>query len=137
LPKPPRFESAALSNKAGVLSSPTAGGAHDQCGTLIYTATAGAQGTLAGLVGTALRFEPPDDWTPGAGLETRRGYRAGEEDSNPRNFSKRSNGVRKYRPFGVGRNVGRLVGWLILCDQQAAPQWLQLIQPFSGCRCER
>jgi hypothetical protein len=28
----------------------------DRCGILIYTATAGAQGTLGGLVGTASRF---------------------------------------------------------------------------------
>ena len=32
------------------------GGAPDRCGILIYTATAGAQGTLGGLVGTAPRF---------------------------------------------------------------------------------
>jgi hypothetical protein len=38
------------------LSSPLFGGACDRCGILIYTATAGAQGTLGGLVGTAPRF---------------------------------------------------------------------------------
>jgi hypothetical protein len=33
-----------------------ADGAPERCGILIYTATAGAQGTLGGLVGTAPRF---------------------------------------------------------------------------------
>ena len=31
-------------------------GHYDRCGLLIYTATAGAQGTLGGLVGAASRF---------------------------------------------------------------------------------
>ena len=31
-------------------------GAPERCGILIYTATAGAQGTLGGLVGTATKF---------------------------------------------------------------------------------
>jgi hypothetical protein len=38
------------------LLSSTSGGVPDRCGILIYTATAGAQGTLGGLVGTAPRF---------------------------------------------------------------------------------
>jgi hypothetical protein len=53
LPLPDRGP--ALKERIYVLSGVT-GGAPDRCGILIYTATAGAQGTLGGLVGTAPRF---------------------------------------------------------------------------------
>jgi hypothetical protein len=50
------YPASSLKERVYALSSPTAGGACDCCGILIYTATAGAQGTLGGLVGTAPRF---------------------------------------------------------------------------------
>jgi hypothetical protein len=49
------YPASSLKERIYVLSD-TASGAPDRCGILIYTATAGAQGTLGGLVGTALRF---------------------------------------------------------------------------------
>jgi hypothetical protein len=49
------YPASSLKERIYVLSS-TPGGQPDRCGILIYTATAGAQGTLGGLVGTASRF---------------------------------------------------------------------------------
>jgi hypothetical protein len=49
------YPASSLKERIYVLSG-AAGGAPDRCGILIYTATAGAQGTLGGLVGTAPRF---------------------------------------------------------------------------------
>jgi hypothetical protein len=49
------YPASSLKERIYVLSGAT-GGAPDRCGILIYTATAGAQGTLGGLVGTAPRF---------------------------------------------------------------------------------
>jgi hypothetical protein len=49
------YPASSLKERIYSLSSVT-GGAPDRCGILIYTATAGAQGTLGGLVGTAPRF---------------------------------------------------------------------------------
>jgi hypothetical protein len=46
----------ASSLKERVYALCAADGAPERCGILIYTATAGAQGTLGGLVGTAPRF---------------------------------------------------------------------------------
>jgi hypothetical protein len=46
----------ASSLKERVYALSGADGAPERCGILIYTATAGAQGTLGGLVGTAPRF---------------------------------------------------------------------------------
>jgi hypothetical protein len=46
----------ASSLKERVYALPGAAGASERCGILIYTATAGAQGTLGGLVGVAPRF---------------------------------------------------------------------------------
>jgi hypothetical protein len=47
------YPASSLKERVYALSSPASGGAYDCCGILIYTATAGAQGTLGGLVGTA------------------------------------------------------------------------------------
>ncbi len=49
------YPASSLKERIYVLSD-AIGGAPDRCGILIYTATAGAQGTLGGLVGTAPRF---------------------------------------------------------------------------------
>jgi hypothetical protein len=49
------YPASSLKERIYVLSGAT-GGAPDRCGILIYTATAGAQRTLGGLVGTAPRF---------------------------------------------------------------------------------
>jgi Domain of unknown function (DUF1998) len=49
------YPASSLKERIYVLSG-TPNGAPDRCGILIYTATAGAQGTLGGLVGTASRF---------------------------------------------------------------------------------
>ena len=49
------YPASSLKERIYSLSGAT-GGAPDRCGILIYTATAGAQGTLGGLVGTAPRF---------------------------------------------------------------------------------
>ncbi len=49
------YPASSLKERIYVLSGAT-GGAPDRCGILIYTATAGAQGTLGGLVGTAPRI---------------------------------------------------------------------------------
>jgi hypothetical protein len=50
------YPASSLKERVYALSSSTSGGVPDRCGILIYTATAGAQGTLGGLVGTAPRF---------------------------------------------------------------------------------
>lgn len=50
------YPASSLKERVYALSSPSSNGACDCCGILIYTATAGAQGTLGGLVGTAPRF---------------------------------------------------------------------------------
>jgi hypothetical protein len=50
------YPASSLKERVYALSSPSSGGACDRCSILIYTATAGAQGTLGGLVGTAPRF---------------------------------------------------------------------------------
>jgi hypothetical protein len=50
------YPASSLKERVYALSSPLSGGACDRCGILIYTATAGSQGTLGGLVGTAPRF---------------------------------------------------------------------------------
>src|SRR5499427_6837367 len=50
------YPASSLKERVYALSSPSSGGACDCCGILIYTATAGAQGTLGGLVGTAPSF---------------------------------------------------------------------------------
>lgn len=50
------YPASSLKERVYALSGPSSGGACDCCGILIYTATAGAQGTLGGLVGTAPRF---------------------------------------------------------------------------------
>jgi hypothetical protein len=49
------YPASSLKERVYALSS-TPDGVPDRCGILIYTATAGAQGTLGGLVGTAPRF---------------------------------------------------------------------------------
>jgi len=49
------YPASSLKERIYALSGPI-GGAPTRCGILIYTATAGAQGTLGGLVGTAPRF---------------------------------------------------------------------------------
>jgi hypothetical protein len=49
------YPASSLKERIYVLSD-TPNGAPNRCGILIYTATAGAQGTLGGLVGTASRF---------------------------------------------------------------------------------
>ena len=48
------YPASSLKERIYSLSGP--GGSPERCGILIYTATAGAQGTLGGLVGTAPRF---------------------------------------------------------------------------------
>jgi hypothetical protein len=48
------YPASSLKERVYALSDPD--GAPERCGILIYTATAGAQGTLGGLVGTAPRF---------------------------------------------------------------------------------
>jgi MrfA Zn-binding domain len=48
------YPASSLKERVYALSAPD--GAPERCGILIYTATAGAQGTLGGLVGTAPRF---------------------------------------------------------------------------------
>jgi hypothetical protein len=50
------YPASSLKERVYALSNPSSGGACDRCGILIYTATAGAQGTLGGLVGAAPRF---------------------------------------------------------------------------------
>jgi hypothetical protein len=50
------YPASSLKERVYALSSPASGGQYDCCGILIYTATAGGQGTLGGLVGTAPRF---------------------------------------------------------------------------------
>jgi hypothetical protein len=50
------YPASSLKERVYALPSPSSGGACDCCGILIYTATAGAQGTLGGLVGAAPRF---------------------------------------------------------------------------------
>ena len=50
------YPASSLKERVYALSGAAAGGAEDRFGILIYTATAGAQGTLGGLVGTAPRF---------------------------------------------------------------------------------
>ena len=49
------YPASSLKERVYALSS-AGSAAPDRCGVLIYTATAGAQGTLGGLVGTAPRF---------------------------------------------------------------------------------
>lgn len=50
------YPASSLKERVYALSSSRAGGDIDRCGVLIYTASAGAQGTLGGLVATAPRF---------------------------------------------------------------------------------
>jgi hypothetical protein len=50
------YPSSSLKERVYALSSARAGGEIDRCGILIYTASAGAQGTLGGLVATTPRF---------------------------------------------------------------------------------
>lgn len=50
------YPASSLRERVYALSSSRAGGYADCCGVLIYTAAAGAQGTLGGLVATAPRF---------------------------------------------------------------------------------
>src|SRR5262249_13559014 len=50
------YPASSLRERVYSLSSSRAGVEVDCCGVLIYTATAGAQGTLGGLVATAPRF---------------------------------------------------------------------------------
>jgi hypothetical protein len=50
------YPASSLKERVYALPSDSSGGTCDRCGILIYTATAGAQGTLGGLVGTAPRF---------------------------------------------------------------------------------
>jgi hypothetical protein len=50
------YPASSLKERVYALSSARAGGEIDRCGILIYTASAGAQGTLGGLVATAPRF---------------------------------------------------------------------------------
>lgn len=50
------YPASSLKERVYALSSSRAGGEIDRCGILIYTASAGAQGTLGGLVATAPRF---------------------------------------------------------------------------------
>jgi Domain of unknown function (DUF1998) len=50
------YPASSLKERVYALSSARSGGEVDRCGILIYTATAGAQGTLGGLVGTTPRF---------------------------------------------------------------------------------
>jgi hypothetical protein len=50
------YPASSLKERVYALSSSRGGGDIDRCGILIYTASAGAQGTLGGLVATAPRF---------------------------------------------------------------------------------
>ena len=50
------YPASSLKERVYALSNSRAGGDFDRCGILIYTASAGAQGTLGGLVATASRF---------------------------------------------------------------------------------
>ncbi len=50
------YPASSLKERVYALSSTRGGGDVDRCGILIYTASAGAQGTLGGLVATAPRF---------------------------------------------------------------------------------
>jgi hypothetical protein len=50
------YPASSLKERVYALSGPRGGGDFDRCGVLIYTATAGAQGTLGGLVASAPRF---------------------------------------------------------------------------------
>jgi hypothetical protein len=50
------YPASSLKERVYALTNTRAGGDFDRCGVLIYTATAGAQGTLGGLVATAPRF---------------------------------------------------------------------------------
>ena len=50
------YPASSLKERVYALSGSRGGGALDRCGILIYTASAGAQGTLGGLVATAPRF---------------------------------------------------------------------------------
>ena len=50
------YPASSLKERVYALSGPRGGGDFDRCGVLIYTASAGAQGTLGGLVATAPRF---------------------------------------------------------------------------------
>jgi hypothetical protein len=50
------YPASSLKERVYALSSMRGGGEIDRCGILIYTASAGAQGTLGGLVATAPRF---------------------------------------------------------------------------------
>jgi len=50
------YPASSLKERVYALSSAASDGGADRCGILIYTATAGAQGTLGGLVGATKRF---------------------------------------------------------------------------------
>jgi hypothetical protein len=50
------YPASSLKERVYALSGSRGGGDFDRCGILIYTASAGAQGTLGGLVATAPRF---------------------------------------------------------------------------------
>ena len=50
------YPASSLKERVYALPSAQGGGDFDRCGVLIYTASAGAQGTLGGLVATAPRF---------------------------------------------------------------------------------
>lgn len=50
------YPASSLKERVYALPAGTADGAENRFGILIYTATAGAQGTLGGLVGTVPRF---------------------------------------------------------------------------------
>ncbi len=50
------YPASSLKERVYALASSRGGGDFDRCGILIYTASAGAQGTLGGLVATAPRF---------------------------------------------------------------------------------
>jgi hypothetical protein len=50
------YPASSLKERVYALSSTRGSGKVDRCGILIYTASAGAQGTLGGLVATAPRF---------------------------------------------------------------------------------
>lgn len=50
------YPASSLKERVYALSDSRTGGAFERCGILIYTASAGAQGTLGGLVATAPRF---------------------------------------------------------------------------------
>ena len=70
------YPASSLKERVYALSSSRGGGDIDRCGILIYTASAGAQGTLGGLVATAPRFAhilknapgPPEDLLERSGL---------------------------------------------------------------------